>query len=165
MKIRKTTANDINAVMDIYAAAREYMITSGNPDQWGSGHPPRGIIEQDIKDGKSYVVVDDDIVIAVFYYCIEIEPTYAKIDGAWLNEKSYGIVHRIARGSAGRGKNVGEFCLNWCLEQCGNLRIDTHRDNKTMLDLLSKMGFTYCGIIWIDLGDELDERLAFQKEV
>ena len=45
---------------------------------------------------------------------------------------------------------------------CGNLKIDTHRDNRIMQHLLDKNGFTYCGIIYLDDGTE---RLAYQKQL
>ena len=56
-----------------------------------------------------------------------------------------------------------------------NIRIDTHRDNKIMQHNILKQGFTYCGIIYLQSGDALDqrslaskgtqERLAYQKMV
>ena len=158
MEIRKTAIDDIDEVMKIYGYAREFMRKSGNPDQWGDNHPTREDIEQDIKTGKSYVLTDGKTIAAVFYYAIETEPTYSKIDGEWLNDKPYGIVHRIARGPNSAG--AGEFCLNWCFENCGNLRIDTHKDNQPMLKQLKKLDFVLCGIVWMDDGSE---RLAFQK--
>ena len=160
MKIRKTVIDDIDDVMEIYEYARDFMRKSGNPDQWGDNHPPREDIEQDIKTGKSYVLTDEQKIAAVFYYCIETEPTYSKIDGEWLNDKPYGVVHRIARGPSAAG--AGAICLDWCFENCGNLRIDTHRDNQPMLKQLEKLGFVYCGIVWMKDGSQ---RLAFQKHL
>ena len=34
MKIRKSTEQDFKRIMEIYAFAREYMKTHGNPNQW-----------------------------------------------------------------------------------------------------------------------------------
>ncbi|MCL2401702.1 MAG: GNAT family N-acetyltransferase [Oscillospiraceae bacterium] len=158
MIIRKTTTADLDTVCRIYDEGRAIMRQSGNHEQWGGVHPPRALIEEDIRDGTSYVCVRGDEILCVFYFNIERDPTYAKIDGAWLNDEPYGVVHRIARGFHAKG--AGAFCLQWCFEQCGNLRIDTHSDNVPMRRLLDKLGFTYCGIIWIENGDE---RLAFQK--
>ena len=69
-------------------------------------------------------------------------------------------MHRIASGGTRRG--CASFCLDWALNQCGNLKIDTHRDNRIMQHLLDKNGFTYCGIIYLDDGTE---RLAYQKQL
>ncbi len=57
--------------------------------------------------------------------------------------------------------DIASFCLCRALSQCGNLKIDTHRDNKIMQHLLEKNGFKYCGIINTDDGTE---RMAYQKE-
>ena len=158
MVIRKTTMRDLDEVCLIYAGAREFMRESGNPDQWKDAHPARELIECDIASGKSYVCLQGGEIAAVFYYNTEQDPTYAIIDGAWQSDGSYGVVHRIAR--ARNAKGAGAFCLDWCFEQCRNLRIDTHRDNVPMRKLLSKLGFTYCGIIWLENGEE---RMAYQK--
>ena len=160
MFIRKTTMDDIDAVCEIYAGARAFMREYGNTEQWKDGHPSLEIIEGDIRDGLSYVCVDGDDIAAVFFYSADRDPTYAKIDGRWLNDEPYGVVHRIARSR--RVKGAGGFCLEWCLGQCRNLRLDTHRDNAPMRRLLEKLGFTYCGIIWLENGDE---RMAYQKVI
>jgi len=157
MTIRKTAPGDLGAVMEIFAGAREFMRENGN-SQWSDGHPAQTLIESDIAAGDSYVCVENSEIAAVFYYKVENEPTYGKIDGAWLNNKPYGVVHRIAKRRGAKG--AGEYCLNWSFAQCGNIRIDTHRDNAPMRRLLGKLGFRYCGIIWLPNGDE---RMAFQK--
>ena len=160
MIIRKTTAGDLEEVCRIYADARDFMRDNGNPNQWRGNHPPRETIEDDIEAGNSYVCVRDSIIAAVFYFNIEADPTYGQIDGQWLSGTPYGVVHRIARAGSVAGKGVGAYCIEWCFERCGNLRIDTHRDNAHMIRLLNKLGFAYCGIIWLQDGDE---RRAFQK--
>ena len=81
-------------------------------------------------------------------------------DGDWINDSRYGVVHRIT--STGNVKGTASFCLNWALEQCGNIRIDTHRDNIVMQLLLDKNGFNYCGIVYVEDGTE---RIAYQKVV
>jgi len=158
MTIRKTTLHDLDTVMSIYDEARTIMRESGNMAQWQDGHPSREIIERDIKMGASYVCVQNNEIVAVFFFGINPDPTYAKIDGQWLNDEPYGVVHRIARRHSARG--TGAFCLNWCYNQHPNIRLDTHSDNAPMRSLLDKLGFTYCGIIWLANGDE---RMAFQK--
>jgi len=159
MTIRKTTLADLDAVMQIYAYARAYMQESGNPNQWFNNHPPQDVIEDDIQAGLSYVCEDDGQIAAVFYFNVEDEPTYNNIDGKWLNTRPYGVVHRIARAPGAKG--AGAFCLKWCEAAHPNIRIDTHRDNAAMLRLLDKLGYVYCGIIWLENGDE---RLAYQRD-
>lgn len=158
-EIQNTTMEQIEEVMEIYAYARKFMAEHGNPNQWKDSHPPRSTVEQDIADGKSYVCMVEGKVAGVFYFHVGDDPTYAVIEeGQWLSDRPYGVVHRIASG--GRAKGVGSFCVSWAVSQCGNVRIDTHRDNVVMQNMLEKNGFKYCGIIHIENGEE---RLAYQR--
>jgi len=164
MTIRKSTPRDIDRMMEIYAHARAFMAEHGNPNQWGPNQwPPRALIEQDIRQGHSYVCcADDGRVVGTFFFIQgpDIEPTYRDItDGAWLDDGPYGVVHRIATDGSERG--VGAFRLNWAFEQCGHLRMDTHGDNKPMQNLAKSLGFTYCGIIHVK--EDNYPRLAYEK--
>lgn len=150
--------------MEIYAHAREFMRGHGNPNQWGpTNWPPSALIHEDIRSGDSYVCVNDaGRVIGTFYYIYgkDIEPTYRVItEGAWADDSAYGVVHRIA--ADGSEKGIGTFCLNWAYEQCGHLRVDTHGDNIVMQNLLKKLGFTYCGIIYVE--EDEYPRLAYER--
>ncbi len=159
MEIRKSSLVDLKEILAIYAQARQFMAENGNPDQWGSKHPPESLIKQDITTGYSYICLESGRILGVFYFAVAADPTYAKIyAGNWLNESPYGVIHRMA--SAGGKKGAASFCLDWCLAQCGNLRIDTHQNNLPMQNLLKKNGFARCGIIHLENGEE---RIAFQK--
>ena len=159
MQIRKTAAADIDSVMQIYAEAKEFMRENGNPTQWKGNNPAQILIEGDIQEEKSYVCLDNDEIIAVFYFAVECEPVYASIDNKWLNDDIYGVIHRIAKLRKAPG-GVGRFCINWCFEQCKNIRIDTHENNAPMRKLLDNLGFVYCGVVRYPDGGE---RMAFQK--
>ena len=164
MIIRHSTEQDFDRIMEIYSFARRYMAEHGNPDQWGpTNWPPEILIHSDIQNGNSYVCVNDEgTVIGTFYFIQgrDIEPTYRNItDGAWLDDSSYGVVHRIA--GDGSEKGIGAFCINWAFEQCGHLRIDTHGDNKVMQNLVKKQGFIHCGTIYVE--EDINPRLAFEK--
>ena len=164
MKIRHAAEADLPRMMEIYRQARLFMAAHGNPNQWGPTQwPPEALIRRDIRQGDSYVCVNDSgSVIGVFYFIQgrDIEPTYRHITGgAWLDDSPYGVVHRIA--GDGSEKGIGAFCINWAFEQCGHLRIDTHGDNVVMQGLLKKLGFAHCGTIYVEEDD--DPRLAFEK--
>ena len=158
--IRRSRPEQLDEIMEIYAGARTFMAEHGNPTQWGITHPTREMVEGDIEKGLGYVCMAGDRIAAVFHYRLGEDATYRVIeDGNWLNDRPYGVVHRIA--SAGIAKGAASYCLEWALEQSGNLRIDTHRNNAVMQSLLKKLGFTYCGIIHVEDGSE---RLAYQKD-
>ena len=114
MEIRKSTYDDVYRMLEIFKEAREFMKEDGNPNQWGEAYPPKSLLLQDIEEGNSYVCIKDGIIVGTFYYKEGEDPTYKKIyDGQWLNDKPYGVVHRIATARGTRG--VGSFCLDWCL--------------------------------------------------
>ena len=159
MNIRNTRIEELDQVMEVYAHARKFMAEHNNPNQWKNNKPTREQIKQDILAEKHYICEEDGQIAAVFYFAHETDPTYREIyNGAWLNEEAYAVVHRIA--SAGKARGVGTFCMNWAYEQFSNVKIDTHRDNVVMQNMLKKNGFLYCGIIHLANGEE---RLAFQK--
>ena len=166
--IRLANYDDLNRIMEIYQEARNYMEANGNPDQWGKNHPPRQLLEEDIKKGQLYVYTENDEALTedleraqihgVFAFIIGSDPTYAYIeDGAWLNDEVYGTIHRIA--GDGVAKGVFEKCLDFCKSQIVNLRIDTHHNNLTMQHLVEKNGFEKCGIVYMEDGSP---RIAYQ---
>lgn len=159
MEIRKTRIEELDQVMEVYAHARKFMAEHDNPNQWKNNKPTREQIESDILAGKHYVCIEEDKIAAVFYFATEVDPTYVKIyDGEWLNDEDYSVVHRIA--SAGIVKGAGSFCMNWASTRSQNLKIDTHKDNYVMQNMLKKCGFTHCGTIYLENGEP---RLAFHK--
>ena len=160
MYIRKSLEKDLEKILKIYEAARDFMAQNGNPTQWGDSYPTAELIKGDIeKDG--YVVVEDDEIVGVFVLEKNAaEEAYKNIDGAWLDDKPYGVVHRCASGGTCRG--VGKFLLNWCFDMTGNIRIDTHENNSPMIKLLTENGYRYCGkICYLQAG----ERIAYQKNI
>ena len=157
MNIRKSTTADLPRIEEIYTMARAFMREHDNPTQWAGAYPSVDIVKQDIQAGKSYVCEDEGEIVATFYFAIEQDPTYGIIeDGNWLSDEPYGVIHRIASVK----KGAGSFCINYGFERCGNLRIDTHKDNYVMQNMLTKNGFHRCGIIFLENGDP---RTAFQK--
>ena len=106
---------------------------------------------KDIENENSYVCIDEDEVVGVFFFNIDEDPTYNEIDGKWLSDLTYGVIHRIAVKANRKG--VGSYCINWAYLNCLNLRIDTHEDNIPMKSLLEKLGFKYCGIIKLENGE------------
>ena len=162
MEIRKTKPEELPALLEIFADARRFMAENGNPTQWGDRFPLPETVQADIQAGNSYVCMDDGRIAATFALITTGEPTYRVIrGGAWLDDEPYGVVHRIAAAQGTHG--AASFCMEWCLQKCGNIRIDTHRDNQPMQRLLRKLGYARCGVIELENGR--GERLAFQKRL
>lgn len=161
MLIRKAKAEDVEKINSIYEDARAFMRASGNMKQWAGGYPSAADIEKDLADGTLYVCTDNNEIACVFCCMDTPEPTYEKIyEGGWLDDGEYRAVHRIAVSKDHHGKGAAGFCLDFALSFCGSVKIDTHRDNIPMQKMLLKNGFKYCGIIYLQDGEE---RLAYQK--
>ena len=158
MYIRKTTDKDIDSAVEIYRLAREFMHNNGNPHQWIT-RPGRDEVIQDISDGTGYVCIENDEVVGVFFFRIGEDKTYLKIEGGeWLDNSPYAVIHRIAVKYHRQG--IADFIYNQAFNLWQNIRIDTHKDNLPMQKSLVKNGFKYCGIIYLENGEE---RLAYQK--
>lgn len=162
MQIRKATITDLPDILDIYAYARTFMKEHGNPNQWKDNYPPVELTTQDIETGCLHVCLvptnGNDKIGGVFYFHKGDDPAYQNIDGSWLNDRPYAVIHRVA--TAPDTKGVATFCLNWAFEQYPNIKIDTHDDNIPMQHLLAKLGFTCCGHTTLANGDT---RRIYQK--
>ena len=150
-EIRKTRIEDLKRVAEIFEVARQKMRDIGNPTQWGTNRPSMSLVENDIKNGNSYVVTDDGKVVATFAFIVGEDPTYLDIEeGKWLSDLPYGTIHRIASDKGVKG--VFPFVIDYVKRTGLDIRIDTHKDNSVMIHQILKMGFKYCGIITVDDG-------------
>ena len=137
MEIRKASVQDLGQIMQVYDKARKFMRENGNAEQWGEDYPSAELIEHDID--KMYLCMSEGRIACVFYYAAEEDEDYKEINGKWLNEEPYGVVHRVASTGKVRG---------------------AYSDNIPMQKLLEKCGFQYCGS-FERLG--MDKWMAYQK--
>ena len=156
--IRKATEKDIPAAMELFTAAKSIMRSDGNSTQWGDGYPDAGIVRTDIIMGGAHIIEQDGKPVGYFALLPSPEPTYSSINGKWLDDTApYFVIHRIASSPESHG--VFREIIEYALSVSGNLRIDTHRDNRIMRHVIERAGFSYCGVINLPDGSE---RLAYQ---
>lgn len=155
--IRRANKEDIKCIMRIYEAAKKKMRADGNLHQWSDKYPDEETLLNDIARGELYIAHDGNEIYGVFMLSFSGEDTYKEIQGAWINDEPYAVIHRIA--SFGKGKNLLKDAIDFAFEKTNNIRIDTHEDNNIMRTLLKKLGFIYTGIIHLKNGDE---RRAYQ---
>ncbi len=169
MKIQLTTLKEVPRILEIIEDARTYL-ASQNIDQWQNGYPDAAQIENDILNGESFVVINDENqVIATSMFSTNKEPTYKIIEGNWIinEDMIYGVIHRMAIKKEFRKFGLAtmlfdEFHMQLVEKNIKSLKIDTHEDNIGMQSLIKKLGYTYCGIIYTNYGDK---RLAFEKVI
>ena len=151
---------DLDAILKIYARARQAMADSGNPTQWGDHFPPQELLEEDIDSNRLFLYLVNGELEGVFAFILGPDPTYARIeDGKWLNDTlPYGTIHRL--GSDGSHRGVFAETAAWASTQCGHLRADTHAANDTMQRCMERAGFVRCGVIHVADGTP---RLAYER--
>ena len=157
MVIRPATPADIPALRPVFEAAKGIMRADGNLTQWAAPGFPDDSLLRDIARGGGFVI-ENSTIVAYFALLPSPEPTYDVIDGAWLTDEPYGVIHRMASYPEVHG--IFSAVIDYAAARYAHLRIDTHRDNRIMQHLIEKHGFTYCGIIWLEDGTE---RLAYER--
>ena len=159
MIIRKATSADIPDILNIYDHARALMRREGNDCQWINGYPSKELVVNDIAQGVSYMVMDNDVPAGIFTLIVGRDPTYEYIEGGtWLHDdRPYATIHRMGRAAGKHG--IFRTALDWCCRNVTSLRIDTHEKNRTMRTLVEHYGFSQRGTIYISDGSP---RIAYQ---
>ena len=103
-------------------------------------------------------------VIAYGAVVFDGEPAYDAIEGAWLTDGKYVVLHRMAVADGEKGRGVATEFMRRVEAMAhgrgtGSMRVDTNFDNRYMLRMLGRLGFVYCGKVRYRSG----ERLAFEK--
>lgn len=93
---RKAEEADIARIWEIIGQAKAQMRRL-NSHQWDENYPALENIAKDIQSGNGYVFCNKEN-IAVTYGVISFdgEPAYKEIDGKWINDLPYMVVHRLA---------------------------------------------------------------------
>lgn len=163
MNLSKCLENDVTDIMKIVKSAQNQLKLL-NVDQWQDGYPNLEIIQNDIKMGHAYKVVDKDNIVAYMVISFECEIDYNHIDGKWTKNLDYAVIHRLCINEAYRHQHLSNtlFKLAFKYIKAHNynyLRIDTHPDNFIMRHILNTLHFNECGIIRLTRGGAI--RIAY----
>lgn len=160
MEIRLAHPNEVGAIVAVLEEAKAYIASYGS-NQWQGTYPNAEDVIEDIIEGRGYVALMDNQVVAYVAAVKGPDEAYTKIyDGKWLSAgQDYLAFHRLAVAEAFRGQEVASTLLEGLMDSQPqtDFRCDTHPDNKAMLGLLTKLGFAYCGKVMYE-----GERLAYQ---
>ncbi|NLQ13640.1 GNAT family N-acetyltransferase [Olsenella sp. KGMB02461] len=144
MVIRSARTSDLPAIMSVIECARSRMRAEGNAGQW-EGYPTEHTILDDISSGAFYVFVDDGSEVhGCFSLAAGPDPDYGDIDGAWIDDSPYGVIHRVATDNT--FSHAMAQIVAFAKDQgFYHLRIDTNGHNVTMKAVLERLGFVCCG--------------------
>lgn len=154
MILRKATVSDQAGIWTILQQAIEQRRKDGSR-QWQDGYPNEQSVAQDIERGYGYVLSVADELVAYAAVIFDIEPAYEIINGQWLTSGPYVVLHRVATSDAVRGKGMATH-LFLLVEQLASdrgvysIKVDTNFDNGPMLHILGKLGYTYCGDVFVN---------------
>ena len=163
MNLRKAKQTELPITWEIIQYAIEQRKQDGS-DQWQDGYPNETTLQQDLDNGNAYVVTEDETVLAYAALLFDKEPAYENIEGRWLSNGDYAVVHRVAASKLAKGKSVGTKLFQIIEDLCRDkkvysIKVDTNFDNKPMLKILERLQYTYCGEVYFRGG----ARKAFEK--
>ena len=160
---RKAKHPDTERIWQIILQAKEQMRRL-NSRQWSDNYPAVENITNDINNGYGYVLCDADAIIAYGAVVFDGEPVYGKIQGKWLTDFPYVVLHRLAVAEEVKNRGVATSYMKEVMKLgkrkgVGSFRVDTNFDNLYMHKMLSTLEFTYCGEVFYDKG----QRMAYEK--
>ena len=133
--------------------------------QWQDGYPNQEVVKQDIKSNSGYIIIDDNDCVVAYIAVVEgIDPIYEEIEGKWAYDLPYVSLHRLVVDQINFVPGLGTWILQNIEpiikeKSIDLIRVDTNFDNGSMLRVFEKLGYIYCGKVYIRGA----ERLAFEK--
>lgn len=164
MTLRKAQNTDKKAIWEILQYAIEQRRKDGS-DQWQDGYPNETTVQTDIDKGYAYVLEEEDGAILLYAAVIfGKEAAYEEIEGKWLTNDDYVVLHRVAASPLAKGKGTATKLFHLVEDvakenKVFSIKVDTNFDNIAMLKILEKLGYTYCGEVYFRGG----ARKAFEK--
>ncbi|MEI3790986.1 MULTISPECIES: GNAT family N-acetyltransferase [unclassified Chryseobacterium] len=162
-KLRKAEIDERDIIWGIIQQSIERRKQDGST-QWQNGYPNLGTVESDIAKGFGYVLTIDGEIAVYVALILNDEPAYSTIEGAWLSDGEFVVVHRVAVDGkfAGQGMvkklfdHIEDFTRSHGIQ---SIKVDTNYDNNAMLKILESKGYSYCGEVLLAGG----MRKAYEK--
>lgn len=163
--LRKADHSEVALIWNILQDAIEQRRQDGST-QWQDGYPNEITIQNDIQNGCAYVLTENDSILCYAAIIFDKEPAYEEIQGKWLTNGDYAVVHRVAVSKLAKGKgiatklfkNIEDLCLK---QNIYSIKVDTNFDNVPMLKILDRLDYTYCGEVFFRGA----ARKAFEKKL
>ena len=167
MVLRQANFSEQSIIWEILLQAIEQRKQDGS-EQWQNGYPNEQTVNEDITNGYAYVLLDNNVIIAYAAIIFGVEPAYTNINGKWLTNDDYAVIHRVATSNAVKGKGVAtnlfKMIEDLCISQkIYSIKVDTNFDNIPMLKILDKLNYTYCGEVFFNGAPRKAYEKAIQK--
>lgn len=165
MKLVEAKYSHTNTIWQIIQRAIQRRKEDGS-NQWQDGYPNINTIRNDIDTESGYVLIDNQEVIAYVAIKVNDEPEYENIDGEWLTNSDFLVIHRLAVAESYLGKGIAtkifKMVEDVALEKkVYSIKVDTNFDNIPMLRIFEKLNYQYCGKVYF----RGSERKAFEKVI
>ncbi|MFV8373022.1 GNAT family N-acetyltransferase [Flavobacterium sp. LB2P74] len=121
--------------------------------QWQDGYPNPDVVQKDIEKGEGFVLVDGETIIGYSAVLINDEPAYETIEGKWLTNGDFVVLHRVAISEKYLGKGLAKMILKYIEEfavsnNIYSVKADTNFDNIAMMKIFENSGYMYCGEVY-----------------
>ncbi|MES2804645.1 MAG: GNAT family N-acetyltransferase [Bacteroidota bacterium] len=149
---RKAELSEIVPIWEILQQAIQRRKEDGS-NQWQDGYPNPEVIQKDIEKREGFVLVAGETIIGYSAVLINDEPAYEKIEGNWLTNGDFVVLHRIAISEKYLGKGLAKMILKYIEEfavsnNIYSIKADTNFDNIAMMKIFESSGYTYCGEVY-----------------
>jgi RimJ/RimL family protein N-acetyltransferase len=133
-------------------------------NQWQDGYPNMEVVISDIEKKIGFVFTQNDTIIGYSAVIINDEPDYINIEGKWLSDQDFIVYHRVAISeeflAKGMAKKMMKLIEQYALSKnIYSLKADTNHDNIPMMKIFEKLGYSFCGIVYI----RQSPRRAYEK--
>lgn len=160
---RKAVTDEIPEIWEMLQDAIERRRVDGS-DQWQDGYPNLEVVLTDVEEGHGFVLIENNLVVAYAAVFLNDEPAYENIEGEWLTNGDFFVVHRVVVSKnalgTGKAKELINAIENLAKEnEIPSIRMDTNFDNPAMLSIIEKLGYQYCG----EVAMRGSARRAFEK--
>ena len=169
LSFRKAGKGDLDRILSIVSDARAVLKARGI-DQWQGEYPCAQDFIPDLEKQECYLILHGEEIAGVFSLSSEPAPEYdALTDGKWSSDGPYAVLHRVALSSKYRGSGISGYLLS-CAEDLArtagfaSIRIDTHKKNRAMRNLLEENGYRFRGNVLVTSEPGHDpRRQAFER--
>lgn len=149
---KQAKISDLNAIWKILQQAIIRRKEEGS-SQWQDGYPNPDVIEKDIERGAGFVLMDQEVIVGYVAILVNDEPAYENIEGQWLTDGDFVVLHRVALSQDYVGKGLARRIMGFVEDYAvkngiNSVKADTNFDNIAMMKTFEKLGYLYCGEVY-----------------